>query len=201
MILPIVAYGDPVLRQTCTDIAPDYPDLQNLLDNMFETMYNARGVGLAAPQIGLPIRLFIIDTLQLVNDPDEDYDDADDDEIKNNQPMKKVFLNARITEKNGKQIPYSEGCLSIPGIREPVKRTQTVTLSYTDEQFNTHTDTFTGLTARVILHEYDHIEGILFTDHLSPLKKQLIKKRLERISKGETNAEYRMKFPLMGKKR
>ncbi|HRI28250.1 MAG TPA: peptide deformylase [Chitinophagales bacterium] len=201
MILPIVAYGDPVLRQTCTDIALDYPDLQNLINNMFETMYNARGVGLAAPQIGLPIRLFIIDTLQLVNEPDEDYDDADDDEIKNNQPMKKVFLNARITEKNGKQIPYSEGCLSIPGIREQVKRTETVTLSYTDEQFNTHTDTFTGLTARVILHEYDHIEGILFTDHLSPLKKQLIKKRLERISKGETNAEYRMKFPLIGKKR
>ncbi|OWY25555.1 peptide deformylase [Sphingobacteriales bacterium UPWRP_1] len=197
MILPIVAYGDAVLRKTGEEIAPGYPDLQALIANMFETMYNARGVGLAAPQVGLSVRLFIVDTLQLKNDED----DMDDEGMKNTQPIKKVFINARILEQNGKMLQYNEGCLSIPTVREDVKRKETVTIRYCDEQFNYTEETYEGLTARVILHEYDHIEGILFTDHLSPIKKQLLKKRLERISKGQVEAEYRMRFPLMGKKR
>lgn len=199
MILPIVAYGDAVLRTTGEEITPQYPDLQALIANMFETMYNARGVGLAAPQVGLSIRLFIVDTLQLTNEKDNDDDDHDG--LKNSQPIKKVFINARILEQNGKMLHYSEGCLSIPTVREDVKRKETVTIRYCDEQFNYSEETYEGLTARVILHEYDHIEGILFTDHLSPIKKQLLKKRLERISKGQVEAEYRMRFPQMGRKR
>lgn len=196
MILPIIAYGDPVLRKTGEKVSPDYPELAALIDNMFETMYNAKGVGLAAPQVGLPIRLFIVDTLQLKKEKDEE-----DEGLENNMPVKKVFINAEILEENGKPVSYSEGCLSIPTVREDVKRKEQVSIRYCDENFNYTEETYEGLTARVILHEYDHIEGILFTDHLSPLKKRLIKKRLERISKGMVDAEYRMRFPLMGKKR
>lgn len=198
MILPIIAYGDPVLRKTGENISPDYPELDLLIANMFETMYNAKGVGLAAPQIGLPIRLFIVDTLQLKNTHDEMDEDGD---LVNSMPIKKVFINAEVLLEDGKQLSYSEGCLSIPTVREDVKRKEKVTIRYCDEQFNYTEETYEGLTARVILHEYDHIEGILFTDHLSPLKKQLIRKRLDRISKGMIDAEYRMRFPLMGKKR
>lgn len=201
MILPIVAIGDPVLRKTGTDISKDYPNLPDLIVNMFETMYNAKGVGLAAPQIGLSIRLFLVDTLQLKNKPGHKTDESDDEDLKDEFPVKKVFINARILEKSGKIISYNEGCLSIPGVRENVKRSDTVSVRYMDETFTEHTETFTGLTARVILHEYDHIEGILFTDHLSPLKKQLLKKRLERIGKGIVDIEYRMRFPNIPKRR
>lgn len=201
MILPIVAIGDPILRKTGIEISKDYPDLAILIANMFETMYNAKGVGLAAPQIGLPIRLFLVDTVQLKTNPEEDFDEREDDGLKDENPIKRVFINAQIIEKNGNLISYNEGCLSIPGVRENIKRQETVTLQYQDEQFNQYTETFTGLTARVILHEYDHIQGVLFTDHLSPLKKQLLKKRLERIGKGIVDIEYRMRFPNMGRKR
>ncbi|MGC1205836.1 MAG: peptide deformylase [Flavobacteriaceae bacterium] len=196
MILPIVAYGDPVLKKIGTEITKDYPKLDELLVNMFETMYNAFGVGLAAPQIGLPIRIFLVDTSPFSED--EDFTDEEKNELKN---FKRVFINAKITKEEGDEWAFNEGCLSIPDVREDVFRQPRVTIEYVDENFKSHTETFEGLIARVIQHEYDHIEGVLFTDKLSSLKKRLIKGRLSNISKGEIHVDYRMRFPNQKKRR
>ncbi|PKV52203.1 peptide deformylase [Aquimarina sp. MAR_2010_214] len=196
MILPIVAYGDPVLKKKGKEITKDYPKLSELLDNMFETMYNAHGVGLAAPQIGIPIRLFIVDAEPFSEDEELSKEEAE--QLKN---FKKVFINATILEETGEEWAFAEGCLSIPDIREDVFRNETIKIKYFDENFVEHTETYDGLVARVIQHEYDHIEGILFTDKLSSLKKRLIKGKLANISKGKISSEYRMRFPLAKKGR
>ena len=191
MILPIVAYGAPVLRIVCADISPDYPALDKLVADMWETMYNSNGVGLAAPQINKAIRLFVIDSEQIFtnNDDDDDFDYPDAPGFKG------VFINAHIVELKGAPWSYNEGCLSIPKIREDVNREEEVTLEYDDENFNHHVKTFNGLTARIILHEYDHIEGKLFIDHLKPLKRKLLSGKLTDISKGKVKVDYRMVFP------
>ncbi len=196
MIVPIVAYGDPVLRKKAVDIDKEYQQLNELINNMWETMYKASGVGLAAPQIGLPIRLFIIDATPFADD-----EELSEKEQKQLQGFKKVFINARLVEETGDTWAFNEGCLSIPDIREDVNRKDTITITYQDEAFKTHTETYDGLLARVIQHEYDHIEGILFTDKLSTLKKRLLKNRLEKISKGKINLEYKMRFPNLKKAR
>ena len=196
MILPIVAYGDPVLRKECMDIDADYPNLKELIVNMKETMYNASGVGLAAPQIGKAIRLFLIDASPFAED--EDLDEADRETLKS---FNKVFINAQILEEEGEEWSFNEGCLSIPDVRQDVLRQPKVTIEYQDEDFKTHTEVLEGLAARVFQHEYDHIEGVLFTDKISSLKKRLIKKKLENISKGKINADYRMRFPNLKKGR
>lgn len=196
MILPIVAYGDPVLKKKGTDITKDYPKLDELLTNMFETMYNAFGVGLAAPQIGLPIRLFLVDTSPFSED--EDFTEEEKNTLKN---FKRVFINAKIIKEEGDEWAFNEGCLSIPDVREDVFRQPTITIEYVDENFKPHIEIFDGLIARVIQHEYDHIEGVLFTDKLSSLKKRLIKSRLSNISKGKINVDYRMRFPNQKKRR
>ncbi|HMO62899.1 MAG TPA: peptide deformylase [Ferruginibacter sp.] len=191
MILPIVAYGSPVLRKVAEDIAPDYPGLQTLIADMWETMYNSNGVGLAAPQINKAIRLFIMDSLQI-------FDNLEDDEVgvyPDAPGFKGVFINARITEKTGKEWAYNEGCLSIPKIREDIYRNETITIEYVDENFTPQVKTFNGITARVILHEYDHIDGKLFIDYLKPLKRTLIQRKLDDISKGKVRVDYRMLFP------
>tara|TARA_R110001592_G_scaffold322_7_gene1885 strand:- start:324 stop:914 length:591 start_codon:yes stop_codon:yes gene_type:complete len=194
MILPIIAYGDPVLRKVGTEIDKEYPELATLIANMKETMYNASGVGLAAPQIGLAIRLFIIDASPFAED--EDLTNEDRATLKT---FNRVFINAKITKEEGEEWSFNEGCLSIPDVREDVSRQPKVTIEYQDEDFKTHTAILEGLAARVFQHEYDHIEGILFTDKLSTLKKRLLKKRLENISKGKINADYRMSFPNLKK--
>jgi peptide deformylase len=190
MNLPIVAYGSPILRKVCTEIDANYPDFDLLLANMWETMYNSNGVGLAAPQINKDIRLFMIDSEQIFANKEEDeeldYPDA--------PGYKGVFINAKILELSGSEWSYNEGCLSIPKVREDIYRHQTVTLQFKDEKFVTHTKTFNGITARIILHEYDHIEGKLFIDYLKPLKKKLLKRKLDDISKGKVNVDYRMIF-------
>lgn len=196
MILPIVAYGDPVLRKVATDIDQDYEGLDALIGNMWDTMYNASGVGLAAPQVGLPIRLFLVDT-----SPFADDEELSETERKQLEGFKKVFINARMLEETGKSWAFNEGCLSIPDIREDVTRKDTITLQYRDENFREHTETFDGLLARVIQHEYDHIEGILFTDKVSTLKKRLLKGKLTNISKGKIQVDYKMRFPLLKKGR
>ena len=196
MILPIVAYGDPVLRKVGKEIDADYPNLDGLLENMFETMYNAQGVGLAAPQIGLPIRLFIIDATPFAED--EDLQPEEQELLKD---FKKVFINAKILEENGDSWNFNEGCLSIPDIREDVSRQEKVRLEYYDENFERHEEEFSGLAARVIQHEYDHIEGVLFTDKLSSLRKRLLKGKLANISKGKVKADYKMRFPAAKKAR
>ena len=191
MILPIVAYGHPVLRKLASDISKDYPNLEKLIADMWETMYNSNGVGLAAPQINRDIRLFLVDTLQMFESMEEDEkQDYPDD-----RGIKAVFINAKILELDGDEWPYNEGCLSIPKIREDIYRNEAVTLHYQDENFKEHTKTFTGLSARVILHEYDHIEGKLFIDHISALKRKLMKGKLNDISKGKVKVDYRMMFP------
>jgi peptide deformylase len=192
MILPIVAYGHPVLRKVANDIGPDYANLEKLIADMWETMYGSNGVGLAAPQINRDIRLFVIDTEQIFRNLEEDdepnsYPDA--------PGLKAVFINAHIVELEGKEWSYNEGCLSLPKIREDVNRHERVTIQYRDENFESHITTFTGITARVILHEYDHIEGKLFIDYLSPLKRKLMKGKLNDISKGKVNVDYKMLFP------
>lgn len=196
MILPIVAYGDPVLKKKGKEITQDYPNLNELLDNMFETMYNAMGVGLAAPQIGLPIRLFLVDTSPFAED--EELSEVERNALKD---FKKVFINATILEEEGDEWAFNEGCLSIPDVREDVFRKPQITIEYYDANFKKHTETFSGLVARVIQHEYDHIEGVLFTDKLSSFKKRLIKGKLSNISKGKINVDYRMRFPNQKKKR
>lgn len=182
MILPIVAYGDPVLKKKAEAITKEYPNLKELIRNMYETMYNAQGVGLAAPQIGVSIQLFITDGAPF-----------EEEEVKN---FKKVFINPVITYEEGDFWIFNEGCLSIPDIREDVERPKIVHMSFYDEDFNFHEDVvFSGLGARIIQHEYDHIQGILFTDHLSAIRKRLLKKRLTDISKGKVDIHYRMRFP------
>ena len=191
MILPIVAYGSPVLRKISKDISPEYPALQILIEDMWETMYNSKGVGLAAPQINRDIRVFVMDSLQIIENLEEDEKKY----YTHDAGYKSVFINAHISDLSGKTWPYNEGCLSIPKIREDVLRQEEVTLDFMDENFEAHTKTFTGITARVILHEYDHIEGKLFIDHLKPLKRKLLKRKLDDISKGKVKVDYRMAFP------
>jgi len=181
MIYPIVLYGDPVLKKRARDIDKDELDINQLVSDMFETMYSANGVGLAAPQIGLSLRLFVIDSTPM-----------EEDESKG---IKRAFINPEILEEVGKEWPFEEGCLSIPGIREDVDRLPKITIKYLDEDWNEHIDEFDEVVARIIQHEYDHIEGILFTDHLSAFKKRLIKGKLSNISKGKVDIEYRVKVP------
>ena len=187
MILPIVAYGASVLRKVCDPIDSSYPNIKVLIDDMWETMYESNGVGLAAPQINKHIRLFVVDSAQIFAnaEPEDDtYPDA--------PGVKKVFINAQIVELSGKEWIYNEGCLSIPKIREDVSRHENVTLSYLDENFVSHTETFTGMTARVILHEYDHIEGKLFIDYVKPLKRKMLQGKLNDINKGKVRVDYKM---------
>jgi peptide deformylase len=188
MIYPIVAIGDPVLKKKAVDIEKDYPKLDELIADMYATMYKASGVGLAAPQIGLSIRLFIVDGAP--------FQDDEDKEVKN---FKKIFINPKITKEEGEKWPFQEGCLSIPGIREDVRRHSTVHITYYDAAFNKYEETYTGMSARIIQHEYDHVEGILFTDHLTPLKKRLLKSRIDGITHGKVDVDYRMKFPIFRK--
>ena len=180
MIYPIVAYGDPVLKKKASEVPRDYPNLDKLIADMYETMYNAHGVGLAAPQIGLSLRLFITDGAPF-----------EEEEVKD---FKQVFINARILEEDGEAWKFNEGCLSIPQVREDISRLETIRIEYYDENWNLKSENFDGLAARIIQHEYDHTEGILFVDKISPLRKRLIKNRLLDISKGKVEADYRMKF-------
>lgn len=196
MILPIVAYGDPVLRKKAEPLGKDYPGMEELITNMWETMYHASGVGLAAPQIGLAVRLFIVDTSPFGED-----DELDAREREALRDFKRVFINAQMVEETGDPWLFNEGCLSIPEIREDVSRREQITISYLDENFEPRKEHFDGILARVIQHEYDHIEGILFTDKLSSLKKRLLKGRLANISKGKITVDYRMRFPLQKKLR
>lgn len=181
MIYPIVAYGDPVLRKVGAEVEKDYPQLKELIENMFETMYESHGVGLAAPQIGKAINLFIIDSSRF---EDEKY-----------PHVKKVFINAEILEETGDKWDFEEGCLSIPHIRENVKRHETLRIRYQDENFETHEETYDGIVARVIQHEYDHVKGVMFVDRLSEFKKRLLKNKLINISKGGVRVDYKMRFP------
>ncbi|MEM0541869.1 peptide deformylase [Flavobacterium sp. j3] len=189
MILPIYGYGETVLRQVAQEITPDYPHLKEIIYNMYETMYNAYGVGLAAPQVGMAIRLFVIDT-----EPFSDSKDLSLEEQEQLKNFKQTFINAKMLKEEGEEWSFNEGCLSIPDVREDVYRNEKITLEYCDENFNKKTEVFDGLIARVIQHEYDHIEGILFTDHLTILKKTLIKKKLQNIMDGKARPDYRMKF-------
>ena len=191
MILPIVAYGSPVLRKVCEDIPEDYPDLQKFIEDMWETMYNSNGVGLAAPQVNRAIRLFVVDSMQIF----ENQEDDEKDDYPDAPGYKGVFINAQILEKDGEEWSYNEGCLSIPKIREDIMRQESIKISFYDEHFVEHTRTFNGITARVILHEYDHIEGKLFIDYIKPLKRTLMRRRLDDITKGKVKTDYRMSFP------
>lgn len=182
MILPIFAYGQPVLKKVAEEIDASYPGLEELIANMWETMYEADGVGLAAPQIGLPIRLFVVDTVQTK------------EEGKEEEGIKQVFINAEKIEESGEEWAYEEGCLSIPDIRGDVERPPQLKIRYQDENFEEHERVFTGINARVVQHEYDHIEGVLFVEHLKPIKKRRIKRKLENIRKGNIDTEYKMKF-------
>ncbi|PRD46526.1 peptide deformylase [Sphingobacterium haloxyli] len=195
MKLPIVAYGDPILRKKAAEIDEDYPNLKQLISDMFETMYAARGVGLAAPQVGLPIRLFVIDASPFAED---DEDGEGDPALKD---FKKVLINPIIIEEKGEKWSFNEGCLSIPDINEDIIRSSQVVINYLDEDFEEHEVELSGLAARVVQHEYDHIEGKLFVDKLSPLKKAMLKGKLEAISKGMVQVGYKMKFPNPKKKR
>lgn len=190
MVLPIVAYGNPVLRKVGSAITRDYEGLNKLLDDMWETMYNSKGVGLAAPQINRNIRLFVMDSVQIIENLDED----EVDDYKDDPGYKGVFINAQILHEEGEEWPYNEGCLSIPKIREDIYRKEKVTIHFCNENFEEQTKTFSGITARVILHEYDHIDGKLFIDYLKPLKKSLLKRKLADISKGKISVDYKMLF-------
>ncbi len=192
MILPITAYGMPVLRKVCRDISPDYPDLEKLIEDMWETLYYSNGVGLAAPQVNRDIRLFLVDSTQVF---DNNEDDAEVQHYPDKPGIKKVFINAKIMNYEGREWAYNEGCLSIPKVREDINRPETIVIEYYDEAFNKHTETFNGLTARVIQHEYDHIEGKLFIDYLKPLRKKMLQRKLNDISKGKVSVDYRMMFP------
>ncbi len=189
MILPIIGYGDPVLRQVGVDISSDYPNLSELIANMYDTMSNAFGVGLAAPQIGLAIRLFIVNT-----EPFSESEDLSLEEQTQLKGFKKTFINPKMILEEGEEWGFNEGCLSIPDVREDVFRHEKITIEYFDEDFNKKTEIYDGMIARVIQHEYDHIQGILFTDLISSLKKQLIKKKLQNIMDGKARPDYRMKF-------
>ncbi|MBK7270199.1 MAG: peptide deformylase [Flavobacteriales bacterium] len=190
MILPIRAYGDPVLKKVAKDIEPDHLGLKQLIADMFETMYAANGVGLAAPQVGQSIRLFIVDASPFAED--EEGKPTDDAHLKD---FKRVFINPYIVEEEGDEWAFEEGCLSIPNIREDVTRPPRIVLQYQDEKFKEHEEEFDGFAARVIQHEHDHLDGILFTDHLTPLRRTLLKGKLRDISMGKTDAKYKMRFP------
>lgn len=199
MILPIVAYGDPVLKKEAEEIDKDYPQLDQLIADMFETMYGAQGVGLAAPQIGHSIRLFIVDGSPFADDPtEEDYEP--DPRAEGIDGFKKVFINPIIEEETGEEWGFHEGCLSIPKIREEVFRKEKLRITYYDENWEFHDEIYEGYKARIIQHEYDHIDGILFTDKLSPLKKRLLTKKLVNISKGIISVDYKMRFPIFKKR-
>lgn len=189
MILPIYAYGNPVLKKIAENITSDYPNLKQLIANMWETMENAPGVGLAAPQIGLPIRLFVVDSAPMM------------DEGKEEEGVRKVFINAEIVEEGGEWWSTEEGCLSIPDVAGDVERPAQIRIRYLDENFEEKEEIFTGMNARVIQHEYDHIEGILFTEHLKPIRKRLIKRKLDKIKKGDIDAKYKMRFVVQKKRR
>ena len=198
MILPIVAYGDPVLRKTGEEITKDYPGLEQLIKDMFETMYASGGVGIAAPQIGKAIRLFIVDTKGFVSSGEDDEEEEDEftpEERAKLESFRKVFINPQIVEEEGDEWAFNEGCLSIPRIREDVMRKPKVHIRYLDENFKPQEDTFEGLAARVVQHEYDHIQGKLFTDRISPLRRRLLQGKLNDISKGKVSVNYKMRFP------
>jgi peptide deformylase len=191
MILPIVAYGHPVLRKVAVDILPEHPGLEKLIEDMWETMYASNGVGLAAPQVNKDIRLFVVDTVQIF----ENMEDEEKLDYPGDEGIKAVFINAHVIELSGDAWAYNEGCLSIPKIREDISRQERVTLQFRDQEFKSHLQTFTGISARVILHEYDHIEGKLFIDHISALKRKLMKGKLNDITKGKVKVDYKMLFP------
>lgn len=186
MILPIIAYGHPTLRKVARDITPDHPGLRELIDSMYETMYQSDGVGLAAPQVNQSIRLFLIDASHYADEQPE------------LQGFKKVFINAHIIEESGDEWPFNEGCLSIPDIREDVSRKNRIRIQYVDENFHPRDEVFEGIPARIIQHEYDHLEGILFVDKINSLRKMLLKRKLNDISTGNIDVSYKMIFP--GKK-
>ena len=188
MILPIIGYGATVLKIKAKEISVDYPELNKLISDMYETMYDASGVGLAAPQIGKSIRLFVIDTSPFDND---DFEKNSGFEVK---PVKKTFINPVMIDESGENGSFEEGCLSIPNIREHINRKSDITIRYQDENFTDHQETFSGILARVIQHEYDHLEGTLFTDKISPFKKKLIKGKLNNIMIGKVSVDYKMKF-------
>jgi peptide deformylase len=190
MILPIVAYGAPVLRRVCADITPDYDNLNKLIEDMWETMYASNGVGLAAPQINKGIRLFVIDSKQIF----ENQEEEDKGKYPDEPGVKQVFINAHIQQLDGNNWSYNEGCLSIPKIREDIIRPEEVVLQFVDENFEPHTQKFVGITARIIQHEYDHIEGKLFIDYLKPLKKKMLQGKLNDISKGKLKLDYKMMY-------
>tara|TARA_B100001059_G_scaffold572_1_gene479 strand:- start:239 stop:826 length:588 start_codon:yes stop_codon:yes gene_type:complete len=195
MILPIVSYGSSVLKKTAKEITSDYPNLSELIANMWETMYAANGVGLAAPQIGLSIRVFVIDASPFV-----DEEKMSVKEIENINTFKKVFINPKIISEEGNLWDFNEGCLSIPDVREDISRKEKISINFFDENFEPQKLKLNGLAARVVQHEFDHIEGVLFTDHLSSLKKRLIKNRLSLISKGDITVDYKMSFPKKSRK-
>jgi peptide deformylase len=188
MILPIVAYGDPVLNKEAELIDKSDTSIQPLISNMFETMYAASGVGLAAPQVGVSKKLFIIDASPFSEDDKKEYEHLKD--------FKKVFINPEILSESGDEWGFEEGCLSIPSIREEVSRMPEITIKYFDENFVEYTEHYDGVAARIIQHEYDHLMGILFIEHLNPLKRRLLKRKLTDISKGDVSVSYKMKFPL-----
>jgi peptide deformylase len=185
MLLPIYLYGQPVLKKRADEIDESYPNLNELIENMWDTMYNAQGVGLAAPQIGRSIRLFLVDTEQVLKDEDGE------------EGIKKAFINAQILDEEGEEWDYEEGCLSIPNIRGDVSRKPVIRIRYMDEEFKEHTELFEGINARVIQHDYDHIEGVLFTENLKPVRKRLVSRKLDQIRKGKVKADYHVK-PLAG---
>jgi peptide deformylase len=193
MILPIVAYGHPILRKVAHDIDENYPGLAKLIEDMWETMYASNGVGLAAPQVNRDIRLFVMDSAQIFANMDEE--ERKEENYPDAPGIKQAFINAHIVEEIGDDWAYNEGCLSIPKIREDIYRAEEVTMKYLDENFKEHTKTFSGVTARIILHEYDHIDGKLFIDHISPLKRKLLRRKLDDISKGNVSVDYKMLFP------
>ena len=182
MILPVYAYGQPVLKKVGATVDKDFEGLQDLLEDMWETMYHAQGVGIAAPQIGKSLKIFLVDTVQAMEEGDEA------------QGIKKAFLNAEILEEDGELWAYEEGCLSIPNVKGDVERSDKIKIKYQDENFEEHTEEYSGINARVILHEYDHIVGKLFTEKLKPLKKKMISRKLDQIKKGKVKADYRLRF-------
>jgi peptide deformylase len=195
MILPIVAYGTPVLRKVAMDIPKDYPHLQQFIADLFETMYASSGVGIAAPQVGKSLRIFVVDTSPFVNGDRDDTDEYSDEERELLKNLKKVFINAKLVKEEGEEWVFNEGCLSIPKIREDVYRKPKIRIQYYDEQFNFFDETYEGIAARVIQHEYDHIEGKLFTDRINPLRRRLLTGKLNDISKGKVSVTYKMQFP------